>query len=181
LGLVITVAGPHGSGKSTYGKKIADTLNFRHISIGNIFREIAKQKNLSLEEFSIYVEKHPEIDNELDNRIVEEAKKGDNVVIDSQLSAWMTKDLSQIKFYFNAPISVRVKRIAERDGVSFEKAKRETIAREKSEKKRYRKLYNIDITDLSIYDIMINTANWSLDSAFEIIKKAIIEFQKNIN
>jgi len=180
LGLVITVAGPHGTGKSTYGKMIADEFNLRHISIGKIFREMAKQKNLSLEEFSLYVEKHPEIDNELDDKIVEEAKKGENVIIDSQLSAWMTKDLSDIKIYFTAPDSVRIQRIAERDNISFEEAKKETIARENSEKKRYKEIYNIDITDLSIYDLILNTAIWPIESIFQIIKKAINEYQKNM-
>jgi len=177
--VVIAIAGPHGSGKSTYAKMISEEFNFRHITIGLIFREMAKEKNLSLEEFSAYVEKHPEIDREMDDRIILEAKKGDDVLIDSQLSAWMTKDLSKVKIYLTAPSSIRIKRIALRDDVSYEKAEKETLTRENSEKKRYKELYDIDISDLSIYDIIINTNIWSIESTFEILKVAIIEYLKN--
>ncbi len=179
MGVVIAIAGPHGSGKSTYAKMISEEFNFRHITIGLIFREMAKEKKLSLEEFSAYVEKHPEIDREMDDRIIIEAKKGDDVIIDSQLSAWMTKDLSKIKIYFTAPKSVRIIRIAARENVSYEKAEKETITREKSEKKRYKELYNIDISNLSIYDFIINTDIWSIESTFQILKVAIKEYIEN--
>ena len=179
MGLVIAIAGPHGGGKSTHAKKIAEEFNFRYITIGLIFREMAKEKNLSLEEFSLYVEKHPEIDKEMDDRIILEAKKGDNVIIDSQLSAWMTEDLSNIKIYFTAPKSVRIKRIAARENISYEKAETETTTRENSEKKRYKELYNIDISNLSIYDIIINTDIWSIESTFQILKVAIMEYLEN--
>ncbi|MFX1450058.1 MAG: (d)CMP kinase [Promethearchaeota archaeon] len=179
MGVVIALSGPHGSGKSTYGKMLAEEFNFRHITIGLIFREMAKEKKLTLEEFSSYVEKHPEIDKELDERIILEAKKGNNVLIDSQLSAWMTQDLSQVKIYLTAPTPIRIKRIALRDDVSYEKAEKETLTRENSEKKRYKELYNIDISDLSIYDIIINTNIWSIVSTFEILKVAVIEYLKN--
>lgn len=179
MGVVIAIAGPHGSGKSTHAKKLAGEFKFRHITIGLIFREMAKEKNLSLEEFSSYVEKHPEIDKEMDDRIILEAKKGYDVIIDSQLSAWMTGDLSQIKIYLTAPNSVRIKRIADRDNISYEKAEQETNTRDNSEKKRYKELYDIDISDLSVYDIIINTNVWSIESAFQILKKAINEYLKS--
>lgn len=178
--LIISVAGSHGSGKSTFAKKIAEELNLNYISIGSLFREMAKEKNFSVKDFSLYVEEHPEIDKELDERIVSEAKKDGSVIIDSQLSAWMTKNLSNIKIYLTAPTSVRIKRIALRDNISYEEAEQETIIRENSEKKRYKDLYNIDISDLSIYDIIINTELWSIESTLQILKKAIKEYQKNI-
>jgi len=75
-----------------------------------------------------------------------------------------------------APLEVRVERIAQRDGDPYEDALGETIKREKSERKRYKKLYNIDIQDLSIFDIILNTDKWSIDSITNILKTAIQEF-----
>ncbi|MGV9204963.1 MAG: AAA family ATPase, partial [Promethearchaeia archaeon] len=82
--MIITLSGLHGTGKSSVGKKIADNLNYDYYSTGQAFRDLAEEKGFSLEEFSEYVEKNPEIDKQLDQRVKNLAKKG-NIVIDSQL------------------------------------------------------------------------------------------------
>jgi len=61
-------------------------------------------------------------------KALREAKKGD-VVLEGQLASWMAKDFSDFNIYVTASLDVRVKRIADRDKVDFNKAKRETVAR----------------------------------------------------
>ncbi|MDT7886527.1 MAG: cytidylate kinase family protein [Thermoproteota archaeon] len=43
--------------------------------------------------------------------------------------------MANIKIYVTAPLNERIKRLMEREGKSFEEAKKEILAREKSNKK----------------------------------------------
>ncbi len=172
VNLVIAISGLHGTGKSTFAQKLAKEYGLRYFSTGQAFRELARERNQSIEEFTLHVEKHPEIDKELDNRALEEAKKG-NVIIESQLAGWLTKDIADVKILLTAPFDIRIFRMMERDHKTREEILQETRKREASEKTRYQELYDIDITDLSIYDLVINTSRWSIMEIIEILKHVI--------
>jgi cytidylate kinase len=167
-GPVITVSGPHGTGKSTYAKALAKALGLRYVSAGELFRELAKEKKMSLETFSSLAAQDPAIDKMIDERTKVEARKG-GVVIDAQLGAWMVKDLSNVKLLLVAPDEIRFKRIAERDSTSFENAMKETTARERIQKERYKKYYGIDVDNLSIYDLKIDTSQHPIEETASII------------
>ena len=173
--VTIAISGTAGAGKSSFAKRMAEIFKLEHISAGTIFRKMARQRNMNLSTFSQYAENNNNIDKEIDERSIEEAKKG-NVVLDGHLTAWMCKDLADIKIFVTAPLEVRVNRIAQRDGTPYEDALRETTKRENSERIRYKKIYNIDIQDLSIFDIILNTDKWSIDSITNILITAIREF-----
>ena len=61
-GLVVAVSGLHGSGRSTHAKRIAETFGLRYVSSGTIFRQMAEERGLSLEEMSKLTDKDPEFD-----------------------------------------------------------------------------------------------------------------------
>jgi len=61
------------------------------------------------------------------------------------------------KIYLHASPDVRVRRVGLRDNEEIEQALRTTAEREASEKKRYMAYYGIDISDTSIYDLIVNT------------------------
>jgi len=173
--LIITVSGPHGTGKSTYAKALAEALGLRYVSAGGLFRDLAKQHSLSLEAFSHRAADDPSIDRMLDERTKAEAEKG-GVVIDAQLGAWMVKDLADVKILLTAPDEVRFKRIAERDGSDMTHAMRETENRESIQKQRYKKYYGIDVTDLSIYDLKIDTSLYTIEKTKAVIIDAVRSF-----
>ncbi len=174
-GPVITVSGPHGTGKSTYAKALAEALYLRYVSAGELFRDLAKQHKLSLEAFSHRAASDSSIDQMLDERTKAEAKKG-GVVIDAQLGAWMVRDLADVKVLLTAPDEIRFKRIAERDGSDMASAMRETENRETIQKQRYMKYYAIDVTDLSIYDLKIDTSLYPIEKTKAIILDAVRNF-----
>ena len=75
--MIIAISGLHGTGKSTIAKKIAEKLGLRHYSTGDAFRELAKEMNMTLKEFTSYVENNPIIDKKLDEKVKSIGKQGD--------------------------------------------------------------------------------------------------------
>jgi cytidylate kinase len=175
--LVITIGGLHGTGKTTYAKALAKTFDLEHVSAGGIFRQIAKEKGLTLQDLTSLAKKDKKIDEFVDSKIKEAAKKG-SVVIDGLLSAWMARDEADIKIYLFAPDNVRFKRIASREKISYEEAKKLTLEREKAEKERYKKFYGLDMDDLTIYDIVFNTDLLPLNSNIKILTNVVKEYMK---
>jgi cytidylate kinase len=173
-GLVITIAGLHGSGRSSQAKRLAESLGLRCVSSGMIFRERAREKGMSLEELSLLAGTDPEFDNYLDARTKEESRRG-GVVIDANLSAWMAIE-PDIRIYLTAPSEVRMRRIADRERRPLEEVERETRVREESERERYRRYYGVDVADLSAYDVVLNTALFDLEATANILKKIVDEY-----
>jgi len=175
MGLVITVSGSAGTGKSVNAKSLANKLGLRLISAGQIFRRLAEEKNLTLEQFSKLAENDTKFDLELDQRIQQEAKKG-NVVLEGRLVAWMTKDTGAYRIRLHCPLEIRIKRIAEREKRPLHEVEGETRSREESERKRYRELYNIDIDDFTIYDLILNTSIYTAEATTKILEFAVEEY-----
>ena len=61
--MIIAISGLHETGKSVVGKAIAERFGLTYFSTGVLFRTIAKEKGLSLEQLSPEIfdipEKHP--------------------------------------------------------------------------------------------------------------------------
>lgn len=167
----VAISGLHGAGKTTAAKALAEKFGLRYVSAGTVFRRMAKEQGMSLDEFSRYVEEHPEIDREIDRRSAEEAKS-DDVLIDARLAGWMAKG-ADIKILLMAPLEARVRRIAKREGRSLEEVRKETLARERSEAKRYKKLYGIDVGDHSAFDLVLNTENLSEEEMVRVLELAV--------
>lgn len=168
----VVISGPPGSGKTTQAKLLAEHYGLKYFSAGRVFRELAQRRGLSLEELSLVAIKDPSIDLEIDRRTYE-AVKEDNIVIDGHLAAWIVNDAVDFRVYITAPLSLRILRIASRDNKSLETAFKETVTREIAQKKRFMEIYGIDVSDLSIFDLVINTRRISIKETFEIIKKAL--------
>jgi cytidylate kinase len=176
--MIITISGLHGTGKSTVGKILSEKLNMRYYSTGQAFRDLAQENNMTLRQFTDYVEDHPEIDQKLDAKIIDIAQKGD-IIIESQLSGYLLKDVADFKILLTCPIETRIKRMVERDDSSHNEKFIETISREKSELERFKKLYNIDLEDneknIQLYDLIIDTEKLSVGEIVDIILSTIDE------
>ena len=170
--MILTISGLHGTGKSTIGKLISQKLGLKYYSTGQAFRDLANDMNFTLEEFTDYVEKNPDIDRKLDDKIIEIALK-DNILIDSQLSAYLLESVADFKILLTCSLEIRVKRVIERDDALYDDKLKETTIREKSELARFNKLYDIDLNDQSkvekIYDLIIDTSELTIEEILEII------------
>ena len=178
--IIIAISGFHGTGKSSLARELSREFNFKLISSGMVFRKIAEEKSLTLEELSRLAEESPDIDFLIDTRLKKIALKG-NVIADALLSGWILKEDADIKIWLKAPLEVRIRRIANREKRSYEEVLRETISREESEKKRFKKYYGIDLNDLSVYDFVLTTYPYSYDDVKRVIFGIVKGYLKAIS
>lgn len=171
----ITVSGLPGSGTTTISKFLAEYYELELISSGEIFRRLAKERGMTLAEFGALAEKDPSIDLALDTNQRSIIRCQDNLVLESRLAGHMASGVPNvIKIWIKAPLPVRVKRIQRREkSASFDEEFKKTVLREKSEALRYTNYYNIDITDLSIYDLVIDSEKWNQYQTLDILRVAI--------
>jgi len=166
--MIITIGGLAGTGTTTLAEVLSEKLDVPYISAGSIFREMAVEHGMSVLEFSEFAEGNDDIDKEIDKRQAEKAKSSENLIIEGRLSAFFV-DNADLRLCLMTPFDVRSKRIAQREDKSVEVAKSEIITREKSEALRYKEIHNIDISNMEIYDLIINTDSFDPQSISEII------------
>ncbi len=173
--LLIAISGLHGTGKSTFAQYLATQFRLNYISAGKAFREMARRKSYSIIEYSKLASIDVRIDFEIDNMMREKAEKG-NAILEGQLAAWMVVEEANMKILLIAPVDVRIKRIAKRDGLSLDEARKKTLEREDSEKNRYLKYYGINLNDVSIYDLIFDTSLLNEERTMKILKDMVIDF-----
>ncbi|KZX10748.1 (d)CMP kinase [Methanobrevibacter filiformis] len=169
--MIITVGGLAGSGTTTAAEVLSKKLNIPFISAGDIFRQMARESGMSVLEFSTFAEGNTDIDMEIDRRQEKIAKKSKeeskNLIIEGRLSAYFVE--ADIKIWMTAPLDVRTQRICNRESKSLDLAESEIKFREKSEAVRYLDIHNININNLDVYDLILNTHSFNPDSIAEII------------
>jgi cytidylate kinase len=166
---IITIAGSPGSGKSSAAKAIAATLGFRHYSSGDLFRQIAFQRNESIEATNIAAEIRRDIDLEVDRMLQEIYRSADTLVVDSRMAwHWMP---SSFKVYLLLDMETAAQRIfahlqgggrISEEAESVEEVRKSIDRRFESEQKRYRALYGVDFTDPLNFDATFSTAGNNL-------------------
>jgi cytidylate kinase len=166
--MIITVGGLAGTGTTTTAVDLSEKLNIPYISAGFVFREMAAERGMSVLEFSEFAEGNDDIDKEIDRRQAEKAKSAENLIVEGRLSAYFV-DNADLRVWLVTPFDVRSERISDREDKSVDVAKEEIITREKSEALRYMEIHNIDISNMDIYDIIINTGTFNPENVSEII------------
>jgi len=168
--MILTIDGAPGSGKSTVAKALAERLGLDYISAGQVFREMAEERGLTLADFAELAKKDQRIDIELDKRQKERAERG-NVVAEGRLCAHFID--ADLKVFLDVPPGVGAERIAKREQKDFQQALEETKKRAEVDRERYREIYGIDTGDLSIYDAVINTNRWDAEGIVNILGEMV--------
>jgi len=171
--MLITISGPAGSGKSTVAAGLAERLGSEHVSGGDIFRELAADRDLTPLELNKLAEEDDSIDRDLDRRQRELAAEREDLVLESRLAGWMAGDHADFRIWLDAPLDIRAERIADREDKPVRTAREETVERADSEALRYREYYGVDIYDLDIYDLALNTARFSPGAVLDVVITAV--------
>lgn len=173
---IISLAGDLASGKGTVSLLLKEDLGYTIYRNGDYVRALAKEKNMSITEFNIYLESHPQIDIQIEKSAAEYAKNNDNLIIDARLG-WYAVPHS-FKVYLKVDIDVSAKRAfndpkrkATESFNTIEEQKQDMIKRYNLENERYFKLYGIRKDDMSNYDLVIDTTNMTAKETSDKIKE----------
>ena len=173
---IISLGGELASGKGAVSEILKEKLKYGIYKNGEYFRKLAKEANMDVTAFNKYVEKHPEIDREIENSAAEYAKNHDNFIIDARLGWYAVPE--SFKVYMKVDIDVAAKRAFEdlkRKNTekfnSVEEQKADMQRRYKLENQRYWNLYKVHKEDESNYDYVIDTTNITAEQVAEKIIK----------
>ena len=173
--MIITLSGKAGSGKSTIAKLLAKKLNYKHYSMGDLQREIAKEKGITIVELGELEKTDPEIDHMIDDKQKNLGKNQDNFVIDSWLSACFIPHA--FKIFLDGEINVRAKRITKKreaeNYTQIEEAIKAIKQREKTSQDRFLEFYNFDYLDMNNYDLVVDTSKLSIEEVLKLILSKI--------
>lgn len=182
----ITITGNLGSGKSSVAK-ILKERGYEYSSTGNIFRQLAMEKGLSVEEFNRQVNKAVKrgdhsVDKMIDDTTTRIASEQDKVVFDSRL-AWHFAPKS-FKVFIITDIDEASRRVfhdsLRADSESYESqdaCRKALISRQKLETVRYKEIYDIDYYDMSNYNLVIESTNASPDEITQEILDKMADYQ----
>lgn len=177
----ISISGELGSGKTILSQKLSRTFGLEIISIGKIQRKLASEKGMTTLQFNKHIESNPATDNKLDSIITDYGKTENSFIFDSRLAWNFVPNSFKIHLLVNTDIAT--KRVFNDDRVSetyqdLNTAKIELIERKKSERKRFKKQYNVDINDFANYDLVLDTTYATPKTIFKTCLDSINKWKK---
>ncbi len=167
---VIAVGGPSKSGKSTAAGHIAEFLGIKHFSAGDFFREIAEERDMTVEELSKKAERETDI--EVDRRTLEAALEND-CVIDGRLAAWVLGDHADFTIYLTADVEERGRRLAELEGLELEEAVKKVRQRDEDNNSRYKRYYGIEVPQPGMYDLLLDNTELSVEEQKKVVEQVL--------
>ncbi len=156
----LTVGGLPGTGTSTLCRLLQDALGLPYTYAGQIFRDEAARRGMSLADFGRLCQQDPSVDKGLDAQQVELLRAG-SLILEGRLSGWLAhaNDVPALKVWVVCDDDERARRVTERDGGDVEHQRHAMLEREVSEADRYRRYYGVDLADHSFYDLVLDSTH----------------------
>jgi CMP/dCMP kinase len=171
----ITISGGPGTGTTTLARGLSAELSLRWVNSGELFRKVASDKNVTAKELCRLAERGPEIDYLIDDAQKALFREGPGI-FEGRLSGHLLD--ADLKVLLKSDIRERARRISLRESKLAEDALQETRVREESEARRYKMYYNIDIADLTVYDLIVDTGKFNERGTLEIVLAAARALKK---
>jgi predicted cytidylate kinase len=172
--MLITISGTPGSGKTTVGRLLSRRLRLPHIYAGDLYRKAAQERGISLEQFNRLSEEDHSIDQALDAKMAQYARRG-GAVLEGRLAAFVVRQegVDALKVFLTADDDVRARRVAQREGTDWHAVMEQNRLRQASDAKRYRDIYGFDLTDISIYDLVLHSDTQTPEALADEILAAV--------
>ena len=176
------ISGPPAIGKTTVAQGLAEEFNLKHLSGGDILKEMAEAEGFSshgddwwdTQDGMNFLEKrkiNTDFDKKVDEKLQELFHQG-NVVITSYTLPWLVND--GIKLWLSGSFVNSARRMKARDNVTELDALEVVKKRFDENKEIYKSLYNFEFgQDLSVFDKIINTDDLNAEQVLEIAKSTV--------
>lgn len=177
--LIISFNGQEGSGKSTLATLLAEKLGIPRYYMGQLFRDMAQEKGLTLPEFRKICDANPSFDKQVDDYVTSLPDKHASFVIESR-TAWHFIPQS-IKVYLKVDSKTAAQRILsnlteknnrgneDSDLNTLENIEKSILKRRAEDSERYFSLYGIHQDAEENYDLIIDTTTLGIDQVFQKI------------
>ena len=178
------ISGPPAIGKTTVAQGLAEEFNLKHLSGGDILKEMAEAEGFSshgddwwdTQDGMNFLEKrkiNTDFDKKVDEKLQELFHQG-NVVITSYTLPWLVND--GIKLWLSGSFVNSARRMKTRDNVTELDALEVVKKRFDENKEIYKSLYNFEFgQDLSVFDKIINTDDLDAEQVLKIAKLTVRE------
>lgn len=183
---IVTISGRPGSGTSSVAKHTAELLRYRCFSTGELFRRIAHDRGVSVDDLNIDAGRDDYIDHEIDQIIQTLGEQSSQIVINSRLGYhWIH---SSFKVYLMVPTEIGAQRISQQMVHSAHKGEtalpltQQIAAIERRvvlEHDRYYDLYALDTSNMRPFDLVIDTTELTVEEVSRRIVAAYLAWSND--
>ena len=162
--LQMTISGHPGSGTSTLVSLLREAKGWSSLNGGELFRQEAKRRNMSLSEFGQLCREDLEVDRQLDALLKEEMIRTDDEapsIVESRLSGWWAYKLglSTPRIWLEVDDIERAKRVQAREGGDLNSIVEANKQRSKVDEQRFDELYGLLPQQTEPYTHIINASD----------------------
>ena len=172
--MTLTVGGLPGTGTTTLCRLLERVLQLPYIYAGQLFREEAARRGMTLAEYNALAQHDPSVDRDLDLQQIE-FLRGGGVILEGRMAGWLAHryEIPAYKTWLVCDEDERIRRLVERDGedaVAQAAAMDDRVTREAD---RYGRYYGADLSDLSIYDLVLDSTGVPPDALRDQVLAAL--------
>ena len=166
----LTVSGHPGSGTSTLVHGLMEQNSWTSLNGGDVFREEAKRRGMSLGDFGELCKNELDVDRSLDDLLKQRMQGPDGAdIVESRLAGWWAYRLGLpcLRVWLHVSDVERARRVAGREGLSMEDALRANSQRSAVDGERFRMLYDIVPEDPEPYTHVIDATSLNASQILE--------------
>ncbi len=172
----ITISGEVGSGKSSIVRELLKLLpDWTNVNTGKRFRAFCESKGMSIQQVATLPDSvHREFDADQQALLAHES----GIIVEGRLAGWLAHEMDDVfRVWCQAPVDVRVLRVAGREKVSKDQALQDLEHRDLGDLEKYRRVYGLQDYRLScFYHLVLDTSRHLPNVlAKEIFEKAGLE------
>ena len=178
--LHLTVSGHPGSGTSTLVKGLMKRYDWTSLNGGDVFRDEAKRRSMSLADFGRLCQEELDIDRSLDALLKERMQSNSAAnIVESRLAGWWAYRLNIpcLRIWLDVDDDERARRVVNREGITLSEALAANSSRSKIDAGRFMELYGILPEDSEPYTNVISATNLNAD---EILEAVVVLLEANL-
>ena len=175
----VTVSGHPGSGTSTLVRGLMDRFVWTSLNGGDVFREEAKRRGMSLGDFGELCKNELDVDRSLDELLRQRMQGPDAAnIVESRLAGWWAYrlELPCLRIWLDVSDEERARRVSEREGLTLENALEANRARAAVDGERFLLLYDLVPEDPEPYTHVLDAttlnASQILDHVVALLEEA---------